>query len=100
MASTTVTVTVYVAVPLATTSVVGEAVAVDSVALSVVGSNTKPTVGCCVTTTCPAPGLIVAVIVFVSAFVLAIVPVVTPLALVAPGWIGGLLVRVGANCTL
>jgi hypothetical protein len=48
--SRTVTVIVEVAEPFAMTPVVGEAVAVVSVALMVLGSPTNTTVGCCVTT--------------------------------------------------
>ncbi len=80
MASSTVTVIVDVVLPSATTPVAGLADAVELAALMVAGSPTKPTVGCCVTTTWLAPGLMVAVMVLVSATVLAMVNVATPLA--------------------
>src|SRR5262245_15028815 len=97
--SRTVTVIVEVAVPLATTPVAGAAVAVVSVALMLFGSPTNVTVGCCATATWLAPGFAVAVMVFVSAVVVAIVPVVTPLALVTPGCTRMLFEPVLASCT-
>src|SRR5262245_19566639 len=97
--SRTVTVTVQSARPVASTAVAGAAVAVVSRALIVAGFETNCTVGCCATVTWLAPGLIVAVIVFVSAIVLAIAPVATPLASVTPGWTRMLLLPVASTCT-
>jgi hypothetical protein len=86
-ASRTVTVIVEVATPSARTFEVGFAVALESAGSIVEGSPTNATVGCCATTTWLGPGSIVAVSVFVSAMVEAIVPVATPLASVVPaGW--------------
>ena len=100
-ASRTVTVIVEAAVPSATTSLVGFAVAVVSAASIVEASPMKPTVGCCVTTIEPGPGLIVAVIVFVSAIVEAIVPVATPRAsVVAAGCVSVFEVPVEASWTV
>src|SRR5687768_1756065 len=100
-ASLTVMVIVEVAEPLATTLVEGLAVALVFAALIVLGSPTKPTVGCPATTTWPAPGLIVAVSVFVCAVVDAIVPVATPLASVtATGCVTELFAPVEASCTV
>src|SRR5262245_1839 len=98
--SSTVTVIVETAVPSAITPVAGDADAVDRAALMLFGSPTNNTVGCCATTTWLAPGLTVAVIVFVSAVMLAIVPLATPLAFVAPGWSSVLLLPVEASCTV
>jgi hypothetical protein len=84
--SRTVTVIVEIATPLAMTPVAGDAVAVVRTALMLFGSATKSTVGCCATTTWPAPGLTIAVIVFCSAVRLAMVPVATPNASVRAGW--------------
>src|SRR5262245_59822347 len=92
-----VIVMVEMATPSAETPNAGLAVAVDNVAL--MRTDTKSTVGCCATTTWPAPGLIVAVMVFSWAVVLAMVPVATPLAFVAPGWTSVLLVPVEARLT-
>jgi hypothetical protein len=100
-ASNTVTVIVDVVVPSATTFVVGFAVAVDSAGSIVEGSPTKPTVGCIATTTWLGPGLTVAVIVFVSAVVEAIVPVVAPDAsVVAAGCVSVFEVPVEASWTV
>src|SRR6187397_2884563 len=100
-ASRTVTVIVEVAVPSATTSLAGFAVALESAGSIVDGSPTKATVGCCATTTWLGPGSIVAVSVFVSAMVEAIVPVATPLASVVPaGWTRVLFVPVEASWTV
>ncbi len=74
LTSLTVTVIVEVAVPSATTFDVGLATAVDSEAEMLLASAMKPTVGVVVRTTWPAPGLMVTVMVLVSAFVDAIVP--------------------------
>jgi hypothetical protein len=97
--SRTVTVTVEMSVPFAIKPLVGDALAVDRSALMLLASPTKPTVGCCGTTIWPAPGLTVAVIVLVSATMLAIVPVATPLAFVRPGWTSVLLLPVAARLT-
>jgi hypothetical protein len=98
--SRTVTVIVENAVPFAITPVAGDAVAVDCKALIVLGSPTNCTVGCCVRITWPAPGLTVTVIVFVSAVVVAIVPVATPFWSVTAGWTNVLLLPLEANCTV
>src|SRR5205814_1416116 len=95
-ASTTVTVTVETAVPLATTLVVGLADALDSVALIVLMSPMNPTVGTVLSTTAAPLGSSVTVKLLVSACVEAIVPEVTPLALVAPGWTSVLLLPLDA----
>jgi hypothetical protein len=63
------------------------------------GSPTNCTVGCCVTTTWLKPGLTVTVIVFVSAVVLAIVPVATPDGSVTPGCTSVLFDPVLTSCT-
>src|SRR5262245_61820192 len=97
--SRTVTVIVENAVPSAITPVAGDAVAVVRVALIVVGLETNCTVGCCATTTWLTPGLTVAVMVFVSAVVEAIVPVATPKTSVGLGWTSVLLLPVEASCT-
>jgi hypothetical protein len=100
-ASRTVTVIVEVVVPFATTFVVGFAVAVVSAGSIVEGSPTKPTVGCCWTMTWLAPGLTVAVIVFVPALVDAIVPVATPAAsVVVAGCVSVLFVPVAPSWTV
>ena len=100
-ASLTVTVIVELLDPLATTFVLGHDVAVDREALIVDASAVNPTVGCCVTMTCPAPGLIVAVIVFVSATVEATEAVATPAAsVVDPGCVSVLPVPVDAIWTV
>ena len=78
LVSRTVTVIVEIAAPFAMTPVAGDAVAVVRTALMLFGSATNVTDGCCASTTSPAPGLTVAVMVFVSAVVVAIVPVATP----------------------
>jgi hypothetical protein len=49
------------------------------------GRPTNVTAGCCARTTSPAPGLTVAVMTFVSAVVLAMVPVATPFGSVTSG---------------
>src|SRR6185436_3651855 len=100
LTSRTVTVIVEVTTPSATTPVVGAAVAVDSDALTWSGSPTKPTDGCSATTTWLCPGLIVAVMVLVSARMLAIVPIATPPASVTPGCTNVLLLPVDASATL
>ena len=68
-----------------------------SEALIVLTSAMNTTVGCCVITTWPAPGLIVAVSVLISAVVEAMVAVATPLEFVVdPGWVSVLPVPVDA----
>src|SRR5262245_10070499 len=81
------------------TPVAGAAVTVVSVLLIVLGLATNCTVGCCAMTTWLAPGFTVAVMVFVSAVVEAIVPVATPNGSVTPGWTSVLLVPVEARLT-
>jgi hypothetical protein len=97
--SRTVTVIVEIATPSATTPVAGAADAVDRIAVIVLGSPTKSTVGCCATTTWLAPGLTVAVMVFSSAVSEAMVPLATPSASVRPGWTSVLLLPVAARST-
>jgi hypothetical protein len=97
--SRTVTVMVEVVEPLATTFVLGDAVAVDNAPLRLFGSPTNATVGCCATTTWLAPGSTMTVIVLVSAVVEATVPVATPLAFVMPGCTSVLLLPEEASCT-
>ena len=90
--SLTVTVIVEVALPSATTLLVGLATAVDSDAEMLPTSAMKPTVGVVVRTTWLGPGLTVTVMVFVSAVVDAIVPEAWPLAsVVLPGCVTVLL---------
>src|SRR5262245_55834965 len=97
--SRTVTVIVESDEPLAITPVAGEAVAVDSAAVMVLGSPTKPTVGCWATTIWLAPGLMVAVMVFVSAVRLAIVPLASPFTSLWRSWTSVLLLPVAARLT-
>jgi hypothetical protein len=100
-ASRTVTVIVEVAVPSATTSLAGFAVALESAGSIVDGSPTKATVGCIATTTWLGPGSIVAVSVFVSAMVEAIVPVATAARVRRPRGLDEVLfVPVDASCTV
>ena len=93
------TVIVETAVPFAMTPVSGDAVAVVSTALRLLGSPTNVTAGCCASTTSPAPGLTVTVMFFVSAVVVAIVPVATPFASVTKGWTRMLLLPLESSCT-
>src|SRR5262245_1939740 len=64
------------------------------------GFETNCTVGCRAALPFLGPGLIVAVIVFVSAVVLAIVPVATPLAFVTEGCTSVLFDPVLASCNV
>jgi hypothetical protein len=74
----TVTVTVERAMPFDGTPVAGLAVTVERLGSTLIGAAVNTIVGCCATAMAAPPGSIVAVIVFVSASVDAIVPVATP----------------------
>ena len=86
--SRTTTVTVEGVRPSATSPADGAALALEAEALRFAASATKPIAGWSASTSWPGPGFTVTVMVLVSAFVEAIVPLASPAAsVVAAGWV-------------